>query len=135
MTDICAAIGRIQLKKIFHFNDSRMRNASFLSDHINHPDISTPTIMKDCSHVFHQYVIRVKNGRRDNLASYLSEHGIGSAIHYPIPVHEQPVFSHLNNPTCPVSSQSAQEVLSLPVYPGLSETELKYICDVINRWS
>lgn len=135
MTNICAAIGRVQLKKIDSINSARMGNAAYYSKNLCHSDIITPQTLNQCSHVFHQYVIRVKDGKRDDLASWLLKHDIGSAVHYPVPVHEQPVFSGLSNPPCPVSSRLAQEVLSLPVYPGLSEDELNYICNVINRWS
>jgi perosamine synthetase len=134
MTNIGAAIGRVQLKKIGAINTARKRNAAYYSKNLSNSGIGIPHTLDPYSHVFHQYVIRVRDGKRDNLASWLLEHDIGSAIHYPVPVHEQPVFSCLSNPPCPISSRLAQEVLSLPVYPGLSEDELDYICRVINRW-
>jgi perosamine synthetase len=135
MTNICAAIGRVQLKKIGKINDSRIKNAAYLSKNLNHSLIRLPNIFEGYSHVFHQYVIRVRDKKRDNLASWLLKNEVASAVHYPVPIHEQPVFSGLSNPSCPVSSRLAQEVLSLPVYPGLSEDELNHICTVINRWS
>lgn len=135
LTDIGAAIGRVQLRKLDVMNQKRNNNASFFSRNIHHPDITLPTIQEGCSHVFHQYVIRVRDNKRDDLVSWLSEHGVGTAVHYPIPVNEQPVYSDSQNPPCPVSSKLAKEVLSLPVYPDLSEMELSHICDSINRWS
>ncbi|NLV27538.1 MAG: DegT/DnrJ/EryC1/StrS family aminotransferase [Methanomicrobiales archaeon] len=135
LTNIGAAIGRVQLKKIDAMNEARKKNAVYISKNINHPKISLPQILNDCSHVFHQYVIRVGSGKRDELASWLSNEGVGTAIHYPIPVNEQPVYANISNPASPISSKLAKEVLSLPVYPGLSVEELSHICNSLNRWS
>ena len=135
LTNIGAAIGRVQLRKIDAMNEARNKNAVYFSEHIRNTKISLPVILDGCSHVYHQYVIRVKDGKRDQLTAWLSEQGIGTAIHYPIPVNEQPVYSTVPNPPCPVSARLAQEVLSLPVYPGLTDKELEYICNTLNRWS
>lgn len=135
LTNIGAAIGRVQLKKVDAMNHLRVKNAAFLTSHIKNPAVTTPVQLDKCSHVFHQYVIRIGENKRDDLAIWLADKGIGSAVHYPIPVNEQPVYADFSNPPCPVSSRLAKEVLSLPVYPGLSEMELLYICDSINRWS
>lgn len=135
LTNIGAAIGRVQLKKIDSMNAARNKNAEYYNSHIKNPDISTPVILKDCSHVFHQYVVQVNKGERDDLISWLSEQGVATAVHYPIPVHEQPVYAGLPSPSSPVATRLAHEVLSLPVYPGLSGSELEHVCDSLNRWS
>jgi perosamine synthetase len=73
---------------------------------------------------------------RAEFMDYLKKHGIGSAIHYPIPLHRQPVFGLENDPDpCPVATRLAASVLSLPVHPLLDQKELGYICDTINRVS
>jgi perosamine synthetase len=135
LTNIGAAIGRVQLKNLDKMNTARRNNGAYYNANISNPLISTPSTQEICTPVYHQYVVRIAGCRRDEFASWLSEHGIGNAVHYPTPVHEQPVYAGIDNPVCPVSSRLSKEVLSLPVYPGLSNEELAYICDVINRWS
>lgn len=135
MTNIGAAIGRVQLKKIDEMNRMRNENAIYYLDNIKNPAVRAPVTLNGCTHVYHQFVLRVRENRRDELAAWLQEHGVGTAVHYPIPVHEQPVYAGIENPSCPVSERLAKEVLSLPVYPGLNEAELSHICDTINRWT
>jgi perosamine synthetase len=89
------------------------------------------------SHVYHQYVLRLTDDfpmSRAEFMDYLKAKGIGSAIHYPIPIHRQPLYGLDNNPDpCPVASRLAGSVLSLPVHPLLDQKELSYICDTINK--
>lgn len=76
-------------------------------------------------HVWNQYAVRVKNGRRDQLRAHLSENGVGSEIYYPIPVHEQPCYQDLgiDSSTLPETQSACQEILNLPIFPGLREEE------------
>lgn len=137
MTDISAAIGLAQLKRIGEFNESRRKNAAFLSSHIRAKGLVTPAEFPGTKPVFHQYVIRVTKDfpmSRATFMDYLKENNIGSAIHYPVPLHRQPVFNLKNEPDpCPVSTRLAGEVLSLPVHPSLTGEQLAYICETINR--
>ena len=137
MTDISAAIGLSQLGKIEEFNESRRKNAAFLSSHIHAKGLVTPAELPGTKPVFHQYVVRVTKDfpmSRAAFMDYLKENNIGSAIHYPVPLHRQPVFDLENEPDpCPVSTRLAGEVLSLPVHPSLTKKELAYICETINR--
>jgi dTDP-4-amino-4,6-dideoxygalactose transaminase len=82
-------------------------------------------------HVFHQYVIRAE--RRDELRSFLAERKIGSEIYYPLPLHLQPVFSYLGLKTgdLPVSEEAAREVLALPMFPELTEAEIRWVVENI----
>ncbi len=137
MTDIGAAIGRVQLKRLDSFNKRRQENARYYSSHISAKGISIPKVSEGVSHVYHQYVVRVTEEcalTRTDLGSYLTEHGIGSAIHYPVPLHEQPAFRDLPSETfCPVSKQLAGEVLSIPVHPLVKKREREYICKIMNE--
>lgn len=139
MTDINAAIGLVQLKKLEKFNTRRRKNAQYLSSHIKTRGLVTPFVADGIQHVFHQYVLRVTDGfvmKRQEFMDFLKSKGIGSAIHYPIPLHHQPYYgSAKGEDTCPVATKAAAEVLSLPVHPALDGKELAHICDTINKVS
>jgi dTDP-4-amino-4,6-dideoxygalactose transaminase len=134
MTDIAAAIGLVQLGKIEGFNSSRQENAKKLTDALE--DISrlkTPVIKAGCSHVFHQYTIRTE--KRDELAAFLKEKGIGTGIHYPMPIHKQPVYQKSGyEEVYPAAEKAACEVLSLPVHPGLSGDEVKQVVSGVREF-
>lgn len=122
MTDIHAAIGRVQLRKIDQMNDLRISNASYLSSKLEVESI--PVIPIGFKHVFHQYTIRIKQNR-DIISSKLVENGIGNDIYYPIPVHR---LSSFNSSTyLPNTEEASNQVLSLPVHPGVSKKQLKRI--------
>ena len=135
MTDIHAAIGLAQLTKLDKFNKSRKNNARYLSANLK--NVQVPQIPDGYSHVFHQYTIRVQNGRRDSLIDHLSNNGIGCGVYYPIPIHKQTYYiNELGyNQSLPVSEQAAEEVLSLPVHPGLSQGDLDAIVAAVNSFT
>jgi perosamine synthetase len=137
MTDIGAALGIVQLKKLDKFNTRRRKNAEYYNTHLSVRGLITPEVSPDVSHVYHQYVLRLTDDfpmSRAEFIDYLKAKGIGSAIHYPIPVHRQPLYGLDNNPDpCPVATRLAASVLSLPVHPLLDQKELSYICDTINK--
>jgi perosamine synthetase len=134
---VAAAIGLVQLKKLEKFNTRRRKNAEYFDTHISVKGILTPFTAPGMHHVYHQYVLRLTDEfgmKRADFIEYLKAKGIGSAIHYPIPLHHQPVYARANEPdSCPVSTSLASSVLSIPVHPLLDQKELSYICEVINR--
>lgn len=97
-------------------------------------DIITPEIAKNASHVYHLYVIRTKY--RDQLSDYLNSRHIGTLIHYPIPPHLQKGFSHLNfgKGALPIAEELSKTCLSLPIWPGLKESDVEYIVDSIKKF-
>ena len=132
MTDIAAALGICQLKKLNGFNQKRIKNATFLISQIDKiAGLLPPFIASQRTHVFHQFTIKVTEEfgvSRNELQQRLSARGIGSAIYYPLPIHKQPLYQKLGyNDNLPISEKVAQEVLSLPVHPGLREKDLKTI--------
>lgn len=137
LTDIAAAIGIVQLKKLEKFNNRRRKNAEYYNTHIKVKGLITPVVSPGMHHVYHQYAIRLTDEfplKRADFIEYLKVRGIGSAIHYPIPIHHQPVYSDTKEPdSCPISTSLASSVLSLPVHPLLDNKELAYICEVINQ--
>lgn len=132
MTDISAAIGLCQLKKLPEFNKKRIENAQNLTRLIRNEKIITPTVRENCRHVFHQYTIRVMDGR-DKIADTLNEKGIGTGIYYPIPIHKQKFYKGLGyNDSLPVSEKLANEVISLPIHPSVTSENLEYISSVLS---
>jgi dTDP-4-amino-4,6-dideoxygalactose transaminase len=134
MTDIAAAIGLAQLEKLNGFNDARQKNAAILSSGLKGTsEIVPPITGPGCAHVFHQYTIRAK--KRDRLADFLKEKGIGTGVHYPIPIHKQPYYIELGyKDSLPISEKAAEEVLSLPVHPALSRDDLQKIVKEVKEF-
>lgn len=137
MTSIQAAIGRVQLRKLDRFNEARRRNAKELSERLSKvPGVEVPYEDPRVKHVYHQYVIRVNDEyplTRDELREYLRDKGIGTAVHYPLPIFQQPLYKRLGYPQdiCPNAIEASRRVLSLPVHPALTPEDLRYICDCI----
>jgi dTDP-4-amino-4,6-dideoxygalactose transaminase len=133
MTDISAAIGVVQLKKLDKFNQKRIENAAYLSEHINEiKGIKAPYVMDEVRHVFHQYTIRVENGSRDDWIKFINENGVGTGIHYPIPIYEQELYQNLGfDYKCPEAEKAANEVISIPVHPSLNVEDLEKIVQVL----
>jgi dTDP-4-amino-4,6-dideoxygalactose transaminase len=128
MTDIHAAIGREQLKKLPRFTEKRIINANFLTEHLQ--TAFTPKVPEGFVHVFHQYTVRIV-GSRDLVCSQLEVEGIGTGIYYPAGVHKLP--SYKAKKVLPKTDAAAQEVLSLPVHPGLSSRQLKKVVEAFNK--
>lgn len=135
MTDIAAAIGLVQLKRLNDFNNSRIENAEYLTMHIDKIDgIKPPYVMDGVRHVFHQYTLRVENGKRDNLKDFLTENGIGTGVHYPKTIYNQKLYHDLDiEGNCPQAEKATSEVLSIPVHPGLSVEDLEEIATILEE--
>lgn len=134
MTDIQAAIGLEQLKKLEGFNQIRQANARYLSSHLN--GVSVPKAPAGREHVFHQYTVRVPGGKRDALAAHLNERGVGSNVYYPVPVHKQTYYTQKLGYAMSLAEaeKAAEEVLSLPVHPALSQADLRTIVQAVNEF-
>jgi perosamine synthetase len=128
MTDIHAAIGRVQLTKVGAWTKQRQENAAFLSANIE--GVTTPPVAFGAVHVYHQYTVRVPQDR-DGLASALkTEHNIGSGMFYPVPNHRLTPFQA--DIELPETERAARECLSLPVHPSLSQEDLERIVSAVN---
>lgn len=127
MTDLHAAIGRVQLTKLAGWTATRRANAAVLSAGIT--SVVTPATHELAEHVFHQYTVRVSDDRDGFAAALENEHGIGTGVYYPTPVHRLPSFRadvHL-----PETERAASEALSLPVHPSLTEGDLERIVSAV----
>jgi len=133
MSDLHAAIALAQIDRLEAFAARRRANAAYLSAHIT--SLVTPRVREGCEHVWHQYTVRVDDGRdREAAVRHLNEAGIGTGIFYPIPAHQHDyVRDVVGEVHLPVAERLAKEVLSLPVHPGLSEADLERIVEAVNR--
>jgi len=124
--ELQAAAGRVMLKHLTPGNARRREIAKLYSERLANI-VKVPPVRDWAEHVFHMYVIR--HPRRDALAKFLQENGIGTGIHYPIPVHMQPAYADpaYREGDFPHSERAANEVLSLPMYAELSFTQVEMI--------
>lgn len=133
MTNIAAAIGREQLKKLDGFNDARRKNANYYNQSINNKHISIPHLEQNAYHVYHQYTIKIMNGKREELIKLFDENKIGYGVFYPFTIPEQPCYEQFNFKTdYTVADRIKKQVLSLPVHPSLTEQDVKAVTEVIN---
>ena len=128
MTDVHAAIGRVQLGKLPGWNAQRRANAELLSANLE--GVGVPGVADGATHVWHLYTIRVGADRDGFAAALATEYGVGSGVYYPIPNHELPSFDREQD--LPVTAQACAEVLSLPVHPSLSPADLDRIVAGVN---
>ena len=128
MTDIHAAIGRCQLRKLSEATEKRIKNAQYLSQKLNSEFI--PYVPTGFKHVFHQYTVRVKDNRND-FSVALQNMGIGNGVYYPTQVHKLPSFDL--DLILRETELATNEVLSLPVHPSLTKRQLTRICDSFNK--
>ncbi|MEB3851982.1 MAG: DegT/DnrJ/EryC1/StrS family aminotransferase [Desulfurococcales archaeon] len=142
MTEIAAAIGRVQLRRLDEWNEARRRNASLLTRLLSSVEcIVPPGERPGARHVYHQYVIRVDVDScphldRDRLAEKLREAGIGTAVHYPRIIPDQPLYRRLGigcATPCEKARKAARGVLSLPVHPLLGEPEVRRVAGAVEE--
>jgi dTDP-4-amino-4,6-dideoxygalactose transaminase len=128
MTDIHAAIGRVQLTKVDGWTKQRQRNAAFLSAHLE--GVTPPPVSDGAVHVYHQYTVRVADDRDGLAAALRDEYNVGSGMFYPIPNHRLKPFATADD--LPSTEQAALECLSLPVHPSVTEADLERIVSAVN---
>jgi dTDP-4-amino-4,6-dideoxygalactose transaminase len=128
MTDVHAAVGRVQLTKLAGWTETRRRNAAFLDANLQ--GVVVPPVHPDATHVYHQYTIRVTDDRDGFRQALADEHGVGSGVYYPIPNHRLPSFRL--DLDLPETERAAREVISLPVHPSLTQADLEQIVHAVN---
>jgi dTDP-4-amino-4,6-dideoxygalactose transaminase len=135
MTNMSAAIGIPQLKHLPDWTRDRIANAEYLNSHLQ--GVITPVPKSGFRHVYHQYTVRVPEGiSRDAVVKRLNERGIGVRVYYPLPIYKQPVLQQTgryDRVMLPETDKATQEVFSLPVHPALTDEELAYIVDEVNK--
>jgi perosamine synthetase len=128
MTDLHAAIGRVQLRKIDGWNVARRSNARFLDEHLE--GVTTPTVSDGAVHVYHQYTVRIADDRDGFARALREEYAVGCGMFYPTPNHRLPSFQV--EVDLPHTERAARECLSLPVHPSVGPAELERIVNAVN---
>jgi dTDP-4-amino-4,6-dideoxygalactose transaminase len=129
MTEMQAAIGRVQLTKVRGWTRQRQHNAAFLQEHL--VGVTTPRVASDVEHAWHQYTVRVVDDRDGFAQALADEHGVGSGRFYPIPIHRLVPFAAARA-ELPETDRAARECLSLPVHPALQDGDLERIVEAVN---
>jgi dTDP-4-amino-4,6-dideoxygalactose transaminase len=132
MDGIQAAILTAKLPHILSWTDKRITNANLYNKYLGEiKDIILPVVRPKSKHSFHLYVIRTE--KRDELSAFLKENNIETAIHYPVALHNMEAYKYLNHSPedFPVANSYQDQILSLPMYPELTESQIKFICSVI----
>lgn len=132
MTDIHAAIGRVQLELVGGWTAQRRGNAAYLDAHLE--GVRVPTVAPEATHVYHQYTIRVDAADRDRMvASLRDDHGVGCGVYYPIPNHRLASLERFAPAgELAQTERAAADVISLPVHPALSPSDLERVVAAVN---
>ena len=132
LDEIQAAILDVKLRHLDDDNRHRQQIAHYYYEHINHPLVSLPQQLDDTQNVYHIFPILCPE--RDRLQHYLTELGIQTLIHYPIPPHKQLCYSEWNGLSLPTTEQIHQQELSLPISPVLTISEAQIVAETLNRF-
>jgi len=124
MTDLAAAIGRVQLERLPEFLEARRRNAAALTTALEDSPLELPPTPGDRRHAFHQYTVRTDD--RDRLRSELDAAGIDTGVYYPRAIHQQPAYESVAG-DFPTAEAATEDVVSLPVHPSLTDRDLERI--------
>ena len=134
LDELQAGLLRVKLQYLDKWNNDRNRIAKLYLEGINNSKITLPYIPDYTESNWHLFVVRAE--KRDEFQNYLKENGIGTLIHYPIPIHLQQAYEDLgfDKGDFPIAEKIADEILSLPMWYGMKDEEVNYVIDKINRW-
>lgn len=134
LDEIQAAFLNIKLKKLDYWNQKRREIAEQYLTGITNPKVSLPSVQEYCVPIWHIFAIRVKE--RDAFVEYLKKQGIQTVIHYPVAIHLQPAYKDLKikKGELPIAETIAQEEVSLPMFYGMTDKEIKTVIESINNW-
>jgi dTDP-4-amino-4,6-dideoxygalactose transaminase len=134
LDELQAAVLRVKLKYLDQWNGERRKKAAIYTKLLAGTEIVCPTEKEPVRHVYHLYVIRTE--RRDSLQAFLKEQGIGTLIHYPTPIHLQNAYKNLGylRGDLPLTEQCSQEILSLHLFPELTESEIELVASKIRHF-
>jgi len=127
-----AAIGKVMLKRLRKSNQKRRLIAKTYSKKLTSNKVIKPIQEKWGTHVYHMYPIRIKE--RDKLQKYLSSKSIGTGIHYPVPIHKQPIMKQYNKKKLSITEEICASTLSIPMFPSLQQNQQMYVIEMINRF-
>ena len=129
-----AAVLRVKLRSLDRWNDLRRHRATLYAELLAGTGVITPEPAPDVEHVYHLYVVQAQD--RDVLQAYLKARGIATGIHYPIPIHLQPAYAHLGyqRGDFPITEHCAAQALSLPMFPELTDSEVRFVADAVGSF-
>jgi dTDP-4-amino-4,6-dideoxygalactose transaminase len=131
LTSLAAAIGRVQLERLPEWVEARRDTAATLTRAVETvPGLVPPVDPDDRRHVYHQYTVRCVDHSRERVRDHLADHGVGTAIYYPTPIHELGAYDGFDA-DAPVAERVAGEVLSVPVHPGLSADAVERVAGAL----
>lgn len=131
LDELQAAVLRVKLKHLDEDNSKRGQVAKIYDKELSTTNLILPKQRENCTHVYYLYVVR--SARRDELLAYLREKGVGASIHYPAPVHLQPAYNQANS-NLVQTERAAKEILSLPIYPELSKSDIMSVIETIKEF-
>lgn len=134
LDEIQAAVLNVKLKYLVEDNAHRQQIANYYYKNIDNPLITLPDRLPDEQNVYHLFPILASGGRRDALQDYLTQKGIGTLIHYPIPPHKQECYKEWNKMSLPITERIANEELSLPIGPVISMEEISDVVSTVNSF-
>lgn len=135
LSNILAAIGVEQMKKIDRMNQARREHSLYLLDKLREmEEIELPVENPRCRHVYQMFTIKVKTGKRDDMVCYLRSQGIGASVHFDPPVHQHPAYMDARNISLPVTEKVAKTIFTLPMFPQLTQTQLKKMVTSIKEY-
>ena len=135
LDEIQAGVLSIKLNYLDRWNEERIQLANLYSEILKDKEgIVLPVSSPDCKHIYHQYVIQ--SDKRDLLKEHLKKQGIETGIHYPVPPHLQKAYDFLNlqKGSLPVTEKLSETILSLPIYNGMKNEDVEYVCEVIEKF-
>ncbi len=139
LDELQAAILRVKLPHLPGANARRGDVAALYARELSATGLGLPHVFEENEHVWHQFVVRVpqgfKAGNRDDLQAHLKARGIASLVHYPVPIHRQPAYADYATRALPHTETAAREVLSLPIYPELSDEQAHQVAQAVREWS
>ncbi|MBN2012306.1 DegT/DnrJ/EryC1/StrS family aminotransferase [candidate division KSB1 bacterium] len=128
------AVLRVKLKYLDKWTEARRRNAAYYDRILRDFKVTTPGVLNDVRHVYHLYITQVD--QRDELQQFLQSHGVATGLHYPVPVHLQEGYQFLgyHEGDFPVTEQGCRRILSLPMFPELTEQQMQYVAQKIGEF-
>ena len=135
LDELQAAVLRVKLKHLDAWTEDRKKIAAIYNNLLQEiGDLQLPVTAEGCTHSYHLYVIRTKH--RNELQKFMNENGVGTLIHYPIPIHMQQAYKDMgwSKGQFPLAEAMSEEVLSLPLFPGMKEEQQQYVADIIRKY-
>lgn len=144
MTELEAAIGLAQLKKLRAISERRRAIADYYDEMIPRGRFQQPRVAPGACHVFHQYTLRLGSENddaddqaaaraRDAVRLVLERRGVGTGVYYPVPVHRQPAYQKFNGTNCAKAERASADMFSIPVHHSLADAEIEYVAEQVRR--